>query len=498
MNIYMNSPEFEHDVQMLVMAFYPKEQLKVIINADLYNDKRLLHIPKEDNFLSFFVSDVISFEVFEEEKSVQYLSEELALTDRKLRKDKIKRLVYRVLSKHLNVELPWGTLTGIRPVKMVRLAIENGLGDNQLIEELKRDYYMSDDKINLSLLVAKTELDALKDIKYKNGYSLYAGIPFCPSRCAYCSFTSYPLNIWEQKVDEYLTKMCEEIDFTVDLLGRERINTIYVGGGTPTTLKPKQLEILLAALKKASSKSKISELTVEAGRPDSITLDKLKVLKDFGVDRISINPQTMSDDTLKRIGRQHSVAQTIEAYELARTVGFDNINMDIIVGLPGEEHKDVENTLKRIKQLSPDSLTVHSLAIKRAAYLNTHKSLFSEYESKNSANLMSLTNQYAADMGMIPYYLYRQKNMSGNFENVGYAKKDKIALYNILIMEEMQTIAAVGAGASTKLFIPEENRIERIENVKDVGVYLDRFEDMLERKRSAVMKEKGRLFNAGI
>lgn len=497
MNIYMNSPEFEHDVQMLVMAFYPKDRLKVIINADLYKGERLLHIPENENFLSFYISNVISFEIFNKGESVHYSMEEMTLTDRKLRKDKIKRLIYRALSKYLNVELPWGTLTGIRPVKMVRSAIENGVCDSQLTEELKRDYYMSDDKINLSLLVAKTELNALKNIEYKNGYSLYAGIPFCPSRCAYCSFTSYPLNTWEKHVDEYLTKMCEEINFTVDLLGRERINTIYVGGGTPTTLTPKQLEMLLTVLKRASSESKISELTVEAGRPDSITVDKLKVLKDFGVDRISINPQTMSDDTLKRIGRRHSVAQTVEAYELARSVGFDNINMDIIVGLPGEEQKDVENTLKRIKQLSPDSLTVHSLAIKRAAYLNTHKSLFSEYESKNSANRMMLTNQYAADMGMIPYYLYRQKNMSGNFENVGYAKEDKIALYNILIMEEMQTIAAVGAGASTKLFIPNENRIERVENVKDVGVYLDRFEDMLERKRSAVMKEKGRLFNAG-
>jgi len=500
----MNSKEFEHDVQMLIMAFFPGEELKVIVEEELYKNDRLTQLPKdEQKYVSFYVScnmnknDIISFEVFENGKSAAYQAEDMKLTDRKLRKDQIKRLVYRVLSNYLKIALPWGTLTGIRPVKMVRQAFEKGALDDRLREELKRDYYISDKKIDLSFLVAKTELEALKDVNYKGGYSLYAGIPFCPSRCAYCSFTSYSLSIWEQKVNDYLDKLCEEVDFTVDLLGRGRINTIYVGGGTPTTLSPKQLEKLLSALRGASSQSDISELTVEAGRPDSITADKLKVLKQFGVDRISINPQTMSDDTLNRIGRRHSVFDTVKAFELARSLGFDNINMDIIVGLPGENERDVENTLKRIKELAPDSLTVHSLAIKRAARLNTHKGLFSAYESKNSAGLMELTGQYAAEMGMLPYYLYRQKNMSGNFENVGYAKKNKIALYNILIMEEMQTIAAVGAGASTKLFIPEENRIERVENVKDVGVYLDRFEEMLDRKRNAVIREEGRLFYAG-
>lgn len=497
MDIFMNSPEFEHDVQMLIMAFYPGESLKVIIAPDLYNNNRLDKLPEQQKSVSFYVSDVISFEVIEDGKSVAYQSENMTLTDRKLRKDQIKRLVYRVLSKYLNIELPWGTLTGIRPVKMVRQAFENGADDISLTEELKRDYYMSDEKIDLSLLVAKTELEALRNVDYKGGYSLYAGIPFCPSRCAYCSFTSYSLSIWEQRVDEYIDKLCREIEFTVNLLGRKRINTIYVGGGTPTTLNPAQLEKLLTTLRNASAQSAISELTVEAGRPDSITADKLKVLREFGVDRISINPQTMNDDTLKRIGRRHSVAETVEAFELARSIGFDNINMDIIVGLPGEDDKDVENTLKSIKKLAPDSLTVHSLAIKRAARLNTDKGLFADYEFRNSAGLMELTHQYAAEMDMVPYYLYRQKNMAGNFENVGYAKKDKIALYNILIMEEMQTIAAVGAGASTKLFIPSENRIERVENVKDVGVYLDRFDEMLDRKRVAVMKEEGRLFNAG-
>lgn len=502
MNIYMNNSEFEHDVQMLIMAFYPGEPLKVIINEDFYNNERLKENKKseieEEKFVSFHVGDIISFEVLENNLSVMYESENLTLTDRKLRKDQIKRLVYRCLSKHLNIELPWGTLTGIRPVKMVRTAIENGAEVLSLHKELKKDYYMDDSKIDLSILVAQTELEALKDVPYKTGYSLYAGIPFCPSRCAYCSFTSYSLSIWKEKVDAYLDKLCKEIDFTVNLFGKDRINTIYVGGGTPTTLEPKQLEKLLTALNKAASSSDIKELTVEAGRPDSITPEKLSVLRAFGVDRISINPQTMNDETLVRIGRKHTVLQTVKAYELARSMGFNNINMDIIVGLPGENEADVENTLKEIKKLSPDSLTVHSLAIKRAARLNTQKSIFADYKSENSAALMELTSSYAKEMGMKPYYLYRQKNMSGNFENVGYARENKISLYNILIMEEMQTIAAVGAGASTKIFVPGENRIERVENVKDVGVYLDRFDEMLQRKSIAVKKEEGKLFDAGV
>ena len=499
MLIYMNSEEFEHDVQMLIMAFFPGEELKVIVDAAYYNSKKFQYSEDLEEYgkclVSFYIDDIISFEIFENGYLVNCISERIEVSDRKLRKDQVKRLVYRALSKFLNMELPWGTLTGIRPVKMVRQALENGRSESHILKDLKKDYYMCDEKAQLSLLVAKTELNALKLVPYTESYSLYIGIPFCPSRCAYCSFTSYSLSIYESRVNEYLDKLCEEIDFTINLLGKSRINTVYIGGGTPTTLTPVQLEKLLKFVREKTCLSNIIELTVEAGRPDSITEQKLKVLLDYKVNRISINPQTMNDNTLKTIGRRHTVSQTLEAYELAREMGFDNINMDIIVGLPGEEEKDVKNTLEYIKKLSPDSLTVHSLAIKRAARLNTNKGLFSDYKSINSTRLMEMTREYASDMGMLPYYLYRQKNMTGNFENVGYARENKAALYNILIMEEMQTIAAVGAGASTKIYIPSENRIERIENVKDVGLYIERFDDMLERKIKVVQKEEGRLFH---
>ena len=235
----------------------------------------------------------------------------------------------------------------------------------------------------------------------------------------------------------------------------------------------------------------IRELTVEAGRPDSITADKLSVLRKYGVERISINPQTMNDETLKIIGRRHSVAQVKESYSLARSMGFNNINMDIIMGLPGEGIREVENTLAQIKELSPDSLTVHSLAIKRAAALNIWREKYKDMSLENSTEVMSLTEKYAKDMNLFPYYMYRQKNMAGNFENVGYAVKDMECIYNILIMEEKQTIIACGAGASTKVVFNNDDgttRIERVENVKDVTTYCDRIDEMIERKRGLFEK----------
>ena len=266
------------------------------------------------------------------------------------------------------------------------------------------------------------------------------------------------------------------------LLKIKKLNTIYIGGGTPTTLEPDQLERLLSKIENSFNLSFLQEWTVEAGRPDSITREKLKTIKRHPVTRISINPQTMKDETLELIGRRHTVLQVKDAFLLAREEGFDNINMDIIVGLPQETKEDVENTLEEIKKLGPDNLTVHSLAIKRAARLNTQKEEYAGMKSVNSESTMELTQDAAEEMGMKPYYLYRQKNMTGNMENVGYAKPGKEGIYNILIMEEMQTIVALGAGAITKAVYPN-GRIERCENVKDIKTYLEKTDEMIERKK---------------
>ena len=284
------------------------------------------------------------------------------------------------------------------------------------------------------------------------------------------------------RVDAYLDSIEKEIDYVAEAFKDKKLNTIYIGGGTPTTLEPDQLERLLSKIENSFNLSFLQEWTVEAGRPDSITREKLKTIKRHPVTRISINPQTMKDETLELIGRRHTVLQVKDAFLLAREEGFDNINMDIIVGLPQETKEDVENTLEEIKKLGPDNLTVHSLAIKRAARLNTQKEEYAGMKSVNSESTMELTQDAAEEMGMKPYYLYRQKNMTGNMENVGYAKPGKEAIYNILIMEEMQTIVALGAGAITKAVYPN-GRIERCENVKDIKTYLEKTDEMIERKK---------------
>jgi len=291
------------------------------------------------------------------------------------------------------------------------------------------------------------------------------------------------------RVDAYLDSIEKEIDYVAEAFKDKKLNTIYIGGGTPTTLEPDQLERLLSKIENSFNLSFLQEWTVEAGRPDSITREKLKTIKRHPVTRISINPQTMKDETLELIGRRHTVLQVKDAFLLAREEGFDNINMDIIVGLPQETKEDVENTLEEIKKLGPDNLTVHSLAIKRAARLNTQKEEYAGMKSVNSESTMELTQDAAEEMGMKPYYLYRQKNMTGNMENVGYAKPGKEGIYNILIMEEMQTIVALGAGAITKAVYPN-GRIERCENVKDIKTYLEKTDEMIERKKRLFADEK--------
>jgi len=327
-------------------------------------------------------------------------------------------------------------------------------------------------------------IDYTKDIDYENGYSLYVGIPFCPSICLYCSFSSYPLKQWKNRVNQYLEALCKEIKEVAAIMkakGR-KLDTVYIGGGTPTTLEPEQLKVLLDALMENFCCENLAEFTIEAGRPDSITREKLMMIRNYPITRISVNPQTMNQETLDIIGRRHTVEETKQAFMLARECGFDNINMDLIVGLPGEDKIMVENTLNEVKALAPDSITVHSLAVKRAARLNIFKDKYQEMTFENNQEIMDMTMKTAYEMEMGPYYLYRQKNMKGNFENVGYAKVDKAGIYNILIMEEKQPIIALGAGGSSKLVFDQGKRIERVENVKDVTNYIDRIDEMIERK----------------
>ena len=397
--------------------------------------------------------------------------------------------LYTKLSAQLNKTLPWGYLTGVRPSKIAYTLLEKGADREQILEEFTKKHLVSEKKAQLALQVAQTEKSILEKMDYKNGYSLYIGIPFCPTTCLYCSFTSYSLAAYQSKVQPYLEALLKEMKYVSEAMRGRRLDTVYFGGGTPTTLSAGQLDMLLTELERQFDLSACRELTVEAGRPDSITYEKLCVLKAHHVDRISINPQTMNQQTLDLIGRRHTVEQIEEAFALAGKAGLDNINMDMILGLPGENKEMVQHTLEKIKALAPESLTVHSLAIKRAAALNIWREKYLDLQMDNSDEIVSMAADYAHQRGHQPYYMYRQKNMAGNFENVGYSKPGLECIYNILIMEEKQTIIAMGAGASTKIVFQNETeggqagRIERIENVKDVTNYIQRIDEMIERKR---------------
>ena len=525
--VQLNEPNFEYDIHSLVKAFYPQHD--VLVKA----------MPREEFPESVFhlvvnydrKNHMIDFKFYEQEKMTLGGSVLVDFADRKKTKNELKQQMYYLLTLYAGKTLPWGTLTGIRPTKIPMELLEEGKSEDEIRSYMKETYFASDEKIELSLAVAKRELELLSRIDYENGYSLYVGIPFCPSTCLYCSFTSYPLAKWANRMDEYLDALEKEIAFTAEACKHKVLNSVYIGGGTPTTLSAEQMDRLLTMIGsyfgiadeqgrmiyadeymndtsvadaevdstgsdcgngKTRKQTQLLEFTVEAGRPDSITREKLEVIHKHNISRISINPQTMKEETLRLIGRQHTVQQTSDSFKLAREVGFDNINMDLIVGLPEETIEDVRETMRQLEELDPDNITVHSLAIKRAARLRMQKEQYENLHIENTAQTIDLTAECCHEMGLEPYYLYRQKNMAGNFENVGYAKPGKAGVYNILIMEEKQTIMALGAGATTKVVFEDGKRIERVGNVKDITNYLDRVDEMVERKLE-LLKNCGQL-----
>lgn len=478
--LHLTNEAFEQDIRPLIKSFFPKEELQVS-----YGDEReeggwryrLTGEWKEDGFLlSLYRDGNGSVKVQKEAKQVSF-------AEKKKYRDEVKRGVYRMLSAETGKTLPWGTLTGVRPVKQVLERLEAGESKASIDAFLQQEYYCSEEKRALSLAVASKEKVLLEQIDYKNSYSLYLGIPFCPTTCLYCSFTSYPLERFGTQTGAYVAALQREIEASAKLLSEKRLATVYFGGGTPTALSVDELRDVIRTVKDYFPVEQAAEWTVEAGRPDSITTEKLQMLYEEQVSRISINPQTMNQKTLEVIGRRHTTEDICKAYAEARRIGFDNINMDLIIGLTGENLADVEETLRQIGQLSPDSVTVHTLALKRAARLNIEKEQYRGKEAVQVGEMLAASVRFAKEYDYEPYYLYRQKNMEENLENVGYARPGKEGLYNILIMEEKQTIVALGAGASTKAVYPD-GRIERCENVKDVTNYIARIDEMIERKRS--------------
>lgn len=487
--IVCRNERFSYDMYHIVKSFFPDKSISQISDPE---QESLIHIRIVGDSC-FYCSE---FVVSEEETA--------GLIDKREQKRYINRKLYRMLSELTGQTHAWGDMTGVRPTKMVMEKLEEGKSDQEIIDFMKDTYEVSEKKAKLGIEIAKREKSQLEKLDYENGYSLYIGIPFCPTTCSYCSFTSYPIARWESRVDAYVDAMLKELSGIAKKAGGKKLNTIYIGGGTPTTLSPEQFERLLSYLEQNFSLADLKEFTVEAGRPDSITKEKLEVIRNHPVDRISINPQTMQQRTLDAIGRRHTVEDIRKTFYLARELGFQNINMDLIAGLPGEHPEDMEDTLRQIEILAPDSLTVHALAMKHGSRLTREKNQRRmEGKQEDTAEnarmareleeMIDMAARYADGMNLVPYYLYRQKNIAGNFENVGYAKVDKAGIYNILIMEERQSIVAVGAGATTKILLSEEidapgsrngrkTNLIRIENVKGVEEYISRIDEMTERK----------------
>lgn len=488
--VTVNKAGFEYDIHSLVKAFYPACDVKVCVpfqgaenEVNIENESSNLELP--DLNIKFASDAILLSLISRENERASFDAKKIEIMKDMPRpqvKNCLKQLIYTVLSEHTQKELPWGTLTGIRPTKIPMSMLEEGQTDEAIMQYMKDTYFISDKKGKLAIQIAKREKELLDTLHYENGYSLYIGIPFCPTTCLYCSFTSYPIFSWKKRINEYLDALEKEIVFVADYYKDKVLDTIYIGGGTPTTLEAGELLRLLKKINNSFDLSHLKEFTVEAGRADSITSEKLKVLREGGVTRISVNPQTMKQQTLDLIGRKHTVSQVKEAFGLAREAGFTNINMDLILGLPGETKEDLSYTMKEVLRLNPDSLTVHSLAVKRASGLNKWIEENGILALNNTDEMMEIVANGAAYMDMVPYYLYRQKNMAGNFENVGYARKGKFGIYNILIMEEKQTIVALGAGSITKRVFGD-GRIERCDNVKDVNLYIEKIDEMIMRKR---------------
>lgn len=378
-----------------------------------------------------------------------------------------------------DINLPWGVMCGIRPAKNVRSLMEEGYSDSEVVKILKDVYEVSDEKIELAKTVAENEKALLDEIG-ENSVSIYIGIPFCPTRCLYCSFVSTDIRVSGKYMNSFVEKLLLEIDKTAEIIEKmgAYVENIYIGGGTPTTLEPHHLKSIFDRLKENFDFDKIKEFTLEAGRPDTITEAKLLEAKRGGVNRISINPQTMNNETLVKVGRKHTPDMVKNCFDMAKKIGFENINMDLIAGLPDETVDMFKYSLDEVIKLDPENITVHSMAVKRAASLR-----FTDTElakSKDMNEMLSYTQKRMAQTGRKPYYMYRQKNISGNLENVGYAKDGFMSTYNINIMEEKQTIIALGGGGSTKLVMGD--RIERIFNFKDPLEYINRFDEILEKK----------------
>lgn len=414
----------------------------------------------------------------------KFRSDEIILetnNEKKLKKTLIVKAMHQVLKSYYKVTPDYGILTGVRVVKILLTAKNYGNSDEKIKQIMKETYEVTDEKIKLLWDILKIEEKYIDEEINKKNYNLYIGIPFCPTKCSYCSFTSF-VNFNDDKINAYLDNLVYEIEKTIEFALNKHLNlnTVYIGGGTPSVLNEEQINRIFNQIKKYYDLAKIKEITFEAGRPDTLNEEKLNCLKNNYVNRISINPQTMNGKTLEAMGRKHSVEDIVEKYKIARKIGFESINMDIILGLPGETEEDVKHTIEKIVELKPDNITVHCLAYKKNSELTRESSeLLKDYDLIRKMH--DAVKEKCQDSGYKPYYMYRQKNIKGNSENVGYTLSSKESIYNMIIIEEIETILACGIGASSKI-LTENNSHVPIRNFKSLEEYTGRINEIIEKK----------------
>ena len=480
----------KYEAECITMLFFPDEKIVTEIDQTGTGSQE----PEEDDYIENLLDNGIM-------KTTLHLNDKVYTAQAEI-PEKVESfydeaefimssLMFELLHEATGISPAWGSMTGVRPVKLFHKRLDSGKSPEETGKEFAEHFHVTPEKIALALETAKHEAPILREAT-DDTFSLYVSIPFCPSRCSYCSFVSHDIASKRARdlLPEYTNKLCEELKFIGEEVKKTglTLTTVYFGGGTPTTLSAQQLDQVCTAVEDNFDLSHIKEYTVEAGRPDTITREKLEVLKQHRVSRISINPQTFNDEVLEKIGRRHTVQETIDKFWMAREVGFDNINMDLIAGLPGDSVESFRSTIDRILELSPENVTVHTLSIKRSA--NYGSSWEERRKALELAQQVEAMVSYAQEQlmahGLMPYYLYKQRNTLGNLENTGYCKPGCEGRYNIYIMDETQTILAAGAGSTSKLKSNRTGKLERIFNYKYPFEYVDHFEEAIRRKKRVV------------
>lgn len=467
--------DFDYEVQAITKLFIPGVRFQLCHDEESDAENQIL---TEYNEHIFHVEILLYGGKYTE--SIQ------ASPEKAEQEYQLCQMLYRGLQELTGYQPPWGMLTGIRPVRKVLDDLERGLTPEQACTALKQKYQVTNKKIQLALNTALIQREILPHSLKEIG--IYIAIPFCPTRCSYCSFVSHSIESAKHLIPEYIQKLCEEIRILGEWIEKYALSvqSVYIGGGTPTSISAEQLRIVMQAIQEHIHIDHVREYTVEAGRPDTITAEKLQVIQEMKADRISVNPQTLQNDVLQKIGRCHTAEQTIEAFELTRKIGFDNINMDLIAGLPSDTIEGFSDTLRKVIDLHPDSITVHTLTVKRAGKLY-HDEQYQNTAISEVEQMAEYSAKLIPEYGYQPYYLYRQKNTLGNLENVGYAKPGKENLYNILIMDDRQTILGAGCGASSKIITPGGG-LTRVMNYKFPYEYIHRFEELMKKKEQIAIK----------